>query len=40
MYAILDVADMEVVMVPGNHFTFIKESNNKVLAERLSEHLK
>lgn len=40
MYAILDVADIEVVMVPGNHFTFIKESNNKVLAERLSEHLK
>ncbi|MGD1704143.1 non-ribosomal peptide synthetase [Dapis sp. BLCC M229] len=40
MYAILDVADMEVVMVPGNHFTFIKEPNNKVLAEHLSEHLK
>ncbi|NET61307.1 MAG: AMP-binding protein, partial [Symploca sp. SIO2E6] len=40
MYAILDVADMEVVMVPGNHFTFIKEPNTKVLAERLSEHLK
>ncbi|MDJ0554420.1 MAG: amino acid adenylation domain-containing protein [Microcoleaceae cyanobacterium MO_207.B10] len=40
MYVILDVADMEVVMVPGNHFTFIKEPNNKVLAERLSEHLK
>ncbi|WP_287275047.1 MULTISPECIES: non-ribosomal peptide synthetase [unclassified Okeania] len=40
MYAILDVVDMEVVMVPGNHFTFIKEPNNKVLAERLSEHLK
>ncbi len=40
MYVILDVADMEVVMVPGNHFTFIKEPNNKVLAERLSEYLK
>ncbi|WP_293158417.1 non-ribosomal peptide synthetase [Okeania sp. SIO2C9] len=40
MYAILDVFDMEVVMVPGNHFTFIKEPNNKVLAERLSEYLK
>nr|WP_293083261.1 thioesterase domain-containing protein [Okeania sp. SIO3B5] len=40
MYAILDVADMEVVMVPGNHFTFIKEPHIKVLAERLSEHLK
>jgi len=40
MYAILDVADMEVVMVPGNHFNFIKEPNNKVLAERLSEYLK
>ncbi|NER51477.1 MAG: amino acid adenylation domain-containing protein, partial [Symploca sp. SIO1A3] len=39
MYAILDVADMEVVMVPGNHFTFIKEPNTQVLAERLSEHL-
>ncbi|MDY7007237.1 MAG: amino acid adenylation domain-containing protein [Cyanobacteriota bacterium] len=40
MYAILDVADIEVVMVPGNHFTFIKEPNNKVLAEHLNEHLK
>ncbi len=40
MYPILDVADMEVVMVPGNHFTFIKEPNTKVLAERLSQHLK
>ncbi|MGD1714169.1 non-ribosomal peptide synthetase [Dapis sp. BLCC M172] len=40
MYVILDVDDMEVVMVPGNHFTFIKEPNNKVLAERLSEYLK
>ncbi|MGB3513267.1 MAG: amino acid adenylation domain-containing protein, partial [Microcoleaceae cyanobacterium] len=39
MYAILDVPDIKVVMVPGNHFTFIKEQNIKVLAERLSEHL-
>lgn len=40
MYAILDVAEMEVVMVPGNHFTFIKEPHIKVLAKRFNEHLK
>ncbi|NEP57336.1 MAG: amino acid adenylation domain-containing protein [Symploca sp. SIO2G7] len=40
MYAILDVADIEVVMVPGNHFTFIQKPNNKVLAEGLRERLK
>ncbi|MBO1349870.1 MAG: amino acid adenylation domain-containing protein [Hormoscilla sp. GUM202] len=39
MYAILDVGEMEVVMVPGNHFTFIKEANINVLAEKLSMHL-
>ncbi|NEQ83893.1 MAG: amino acid adenylation domain-containing protein, partial [Moorea sp. SIO2I5] len=39
MYAILDVAEMEVVMVPGNHFTFIQEPNLKVLAERLSNRV-
>ncbi|AOX00953.1 non-ribosomal peptide synthetase [Moorena producens PAL-8-15-08-1] len=39
MYAILDVADMEVVMVPGNHFTFIQDPNLKVLAERLSSRV-
>ncbi len=39
MYAILDVAEIEIVMVPGNHFTFIQEPNIQVLAERLSESL-
>jgi len=39
MYAILDVGEMEIVMVPGNHFTFIKEPNINVLAEKLSIHL-
>jgi len=39
MYPTLDVADMKVVMVPGNHFTFIQEPNIKVLAESLSSHL-
>jgi len=39
MYVILEVGEMEVVMVPGNHFTFIKEPNINVLAEKLSMHL-
>jgi len=39
MYAILDVADLEVVIVPGNHFTFIQDPNLKVLAERLSSRV-
>lgn len=40
MYVILDVVDIEVVMVFGNYFIFIKELNNKVLVECLSEYLK
>ncbi|NEO45068.1 MAG: amino acid adenylation domain-containing protein [Moorea sp. SIO4A3] len=39
MYAILDVADLEVVIVPGNHFTFIQDPNLKVLAEGLSSRV-
>lgn len=38
MYVILDGADIEVVMVPGDHFTLIQEPNIKVLAESLSRY--
>lgn len=40
LYAILDAADVEVVMVPGDHFTFLKEPNLGVLAERLNSYLR
>ncbi|MGF1489271.1 MAG: hypothetical protein ACFBSE_19460 [Prochloraceae cyanobacterium] len=31
---------IEIVPVPGNHYTFILEPHVKVLAERLATHLK
>lgn len=39
LYAILDAADVEVVMVPGNHYSFMKEPNLKVLASDLKNSL-
>ncbi|MEM9926162.1 MAG: amino acid adenylation domain-containing protein [Cyanobacteria bacterium P01_D01_bin.50] len=39
LYAILDAADLELNLVPGNHFNFLQEPNIKVLAERLSSSL-
>ena len=40
LYAILDAFDVDLVMVPGNHYSFMKEPNLKVLAELLSNSLK
>ncbi|MGB3637497.1 MAG: amino acid adenylation domain-containing protein [Rivularia sp. (in: cyanobacteria)] len=40
LYAILDAADIELQLVPGNHYSFVKQPNIKVLAERLNSSLK
>lgn len=40
LYAILDAVDIDLIQVPGSHFTFLKEPNLKILAERLSTYLK
>lgn len=39
LYAVLDAADVELVAVPGCHYSCLKEPNLKVLSERLSSHL-
>ena len=40
LYAILDAADIKLQLVPGNHYSFVKEPNLKVLAEQLNSSLK
>jgi thioesterase domain-containing protein len=40
LYTILDAADVEVIMVPGSHYSFVKSPNVKVLAERFNSSLK
>ncbi|WP_414622036.1 amino acid adenylation domain-containing protein [Calothrix sp. CCY 0018] len=40
LYAILDAADVELQSVPGSHYSFVKQPNLKVLAERLKNSLK
>ncbi len=40
LYAILDATDIEVIMIPGNHYSFVKQPNLQVLAERLNSSLK
>ena len=40
LYAILDAADIELQLVPGNHYSFVKQPNLKVLVERLNSSLK
>lgn len=40
LYAILNAAEIELKMVPGNHYSFVKSPNLKVLAERLNSSLK
>ena len=39
LYAILDAVDVEVIMVPGNHYSFMKEPNLKLLASGLKNSL-
>ncbi|MBV6626596.1 MAG: amino acid adenylation domain-containing protein [Rivularia sp. (in: Bacteria)] len=39
LYAILDASEIELQLVPGNHYSFVKEPNLKVLAERLNSNL-
>ena len=40
LYAILDAADIELQSVPGSHYSFVKQPNLQVLAERLNSSLK
>ena len=39
LFAILDAKEIEIVDVPGNHYTFILEPNLPKLAEKLSKYL-
>ena len=39
LFAILDAKEIEIVDVPGNHYTFILEPNLPTLAEKLGHYL-
>ena len=39
LFSVLDVKDMQIISVPGNHYTFILEPHVRVLAEMLATTL-
>jgi thioesterase domain-containing protein len=39
LYAILDAAEIDLISVPGNHFSFIKEPHCQETAQRLRNRL-
>ncbi|MDJ0728292.1 MAG: amino acid adenylation domain-containing protein [Prochloraceae cyanobacterium] len=39
LFSVLDVRDIEIISVPGNHYTFILEPHVRILAERLATRL-
>ena len=39
LFSVLDVKDIEIIPVPGNHYSFILEPHVRTLAERLAARL-